>query len=199
MNPKETAVVLIEFQNEFCKPGGGLYEAVKDVIEKNQTIPNTVDLVQKARAKGVLILHIPIFFDEGYPELSEASYGIFQAVKDGKTFRKGTWAAQIIDELTPQPGDVVVEGKRSVDAFTSTNLDFILRQRGIKNVAIAGFLTNVCVESTARTAYDRGYHVITLIDCTGSASWDIQGFTTTVNFPVFSRPMKHDEFLAQLE
>lgn len=198
MDPKETAVVLIEFQNEFCKPNGALYGAVKEVLERNQTLANTVDLVTKARAKWVAIVHVPIFFDEGYPEISGEAYGILQAVKDGGTFRKGTWAAEIIEELTPQPGDIVIEGKRSVDAFTSTNLDFILRQRGVRNFAIGGFLTNVCVESTARTAYDRGYNVITLIDCTAAASSDIQDFTTSVNFPIFSRPLTHHEFLAKL-
>jgi len=199
MKAKETAVVLIEFQNEFCSPEGALYGAVKEVLEKNRTIPNTVDLVAKARAKGILIVYVPISFTPDYSELADESYGILQAVKEGKTFRKGTKAVEIIPELAPQPGDIIIEGKRGLCAFATTNLDFILRQRGIKNIALAGFLTNVCVESTMRTAYEKGYNVITLTDCTAATSWEIQEFTVKTNYPIYSRPMTHEEFLAQVE
>jgi len=199
MDPKETAVVLIEFQNEFCSPDGALYGAVKEVLEKNKTIPNTVDLVAKARKKGVQIVYVPISFTEDYHEVMEEPYGILKNVVEGKAFRKGIKAVEIIAELKPQPGDIVVEGKRGLCGFASTNLDFILRQRGIRNVALAGFLTNVCVESTMRTAYEKGYNVITLTDCTAATSWEIQEFTVKTNYPIYSRPMTHDEFLAQLE
>jgi ureidoacrylate peracid hydrolase len=89
-------VVLIEFQNEFASPSGGLYEAVKEVLEKNQTIPNTVDLVAKARAKGVQIIHVPIAFSEDYREMQHVPFGILKGVKYGKLFIKGSKAAEII-------------------------------------------------------------------------------------------------------
>lgn len=198
MNPKETAVVLIEFQNEFASPSGGLYEAVKEVLEKNQTIPNTVDLVAKARAKGVQLIYVPIAFSEDYREMQPVPFGILKGVKDGKLFIKGSKAAEIIDELKPQAGDLVLEGKRGLCGFASTNLDFTLRQHGFKNVALAGFLTNVCVESSMRSAYDLGYNVITLTDCTATTSLEIQEFTVKTNYPIYSHPMTHHEFLAQL-
>lgn len=198
MNPKETVVVLIEFQNEFASPSGGLYEAVKEVLEKNQTIPNTVDLVAKARAKGVQLIYVPIAFSEDYREMQPVPFGILKGVKDGKLFIKGSKAAEIIDELKPQSGDLVLEGKRGLCGFASTNLDFILRQHGFKNVALAGFLTNVCVESSMRSAYDLGYNVITLTDCTATTSMEIQEFTVKTNYPIYSHPMTHHEFLAQL-
>lgn len=198
MNPKETVVVLIEFQNEFASPSGGLYEAVKEVLEKNQTIPNTVDLVAKARAKGVQLIYVPIAFSKDYREMQPVPFGILKGVKDGKLFIKGSKAAEIIDELKPQAGDLVLEGKRGLCGFASTNLDFTLRQHGFKNVALAGFLTNVCVESSMRSAYDLGYNVITLTDCTATTSLEIQEFTVKTNYPIYSHPMTHHEFLAQL-
>ena len=67
---------------------------------------------------------------------------------DSQAFRKDTWGAEIVPALTPRPQDIVVEGKRGLDAFASTNLDFILRSRGITTIALGGFLTNCCVEST---------------------------------------------------
>ena len=67
-------------------------------------------------------------------------------VKEGGCFKASEWGGAICDELAPQQGDVVVEGKRGLDGFASTNLDFVLRQNQIENVVLGGFLTNCCVE-----------------------------------------------------
>lgn len=91
-----------------------------------------------------------------------------------------------------------MEGKRGLDGFASTNLDFILRSRGIKNIALGGFLTNCCVESTMRTGYEKGYNVVTLKDCTAALSDEEQQLAVEKNYPMFSRPMSHQEFLAEL-
>ena len=72
--------------------------------------------------------------------------------------------------MTPADGDIVIEGKRGFDAFASTNLDFILRSKGITTIALGGFLTNCCVESTMRTGYEKGYQVYTLTDCLAATS-----------------------------
>ena len=89
---------------------------------------------------------------------------------DGNAFVKGSWGAAIVDDLAPGEGDIVIEGKRGLDTFASTNLDFILRSKGIKTVVLGGFLTNCCVESTMRTGYENGYQVITLTDCAAATS-----------------------------
>ena len=198
MDPKRTALVLIEYQNDFASKGGTLHEAVKGVMEKNNMLQNTVDTVKRARAAGCTIVHAPISFVEGYGELSSEPYGILKGVVDSKSFRKGSWGAEIVDDLKPQPGDIVVEGKRGLCGFASTNLDFILRSRGIETIALGGFLTNCCVESTMRTGYEKGYKVITLKDCTAALSEDEQKLATEKNYPMFSRPMNHDEFLTEL-
>src|SRR4029077_12905883 len=91
---------------------------------------------------------------------------ILRGVGDRKSFVQGSWGAAIVDVLKPQPQDIVIEGKRGLDGFITTNLDFILRSRGIDTIALGGFLTNCCVESTMRTGYEKGYNVITLKDCT---------------------------------
>lgn len=198
MNPQKTAIVLIEYQNDFVKEGGAQHAAVAPVMESTDMLANSLALVEQARSLGVTIMLAPISFAEGYPEISPDPYGILKGVADSKAFRKGTWGAEIIDELIPMPGDVVVEGKRGLDCFFSTNLDFVLRQRGITNVALAGFLTNCCVESTMRSAYERGYQVVTLTDCTATLSEEEQRVAVEKNFAMFSRPMKHRAFLDEL-
>lgn len=156
MNPKTTALVLIEYQNDFTTPKGVFHDGVKGVMQSNNMLANTVDVVKRARDAGATVMHAPISFAEGYGELTGKPYGILKGVVDNKAFRKGSWGAAIVDVLTPQSGDIVIEGKRGLDAFPSTNLDFILRSKGIQTVVLGGFLTNCCVESTMRSAYERG-------------------------------------------
>jgi len=198
MDPKQTAVVLIEYQNDFTSEGGTLHDAVKPVMKSTNMLANTVETVKEARKLGATIIYAPISFTDDYRELSDQPYGILKGVVDSKSFRKGTWGAEIVDALKPGPQDIVVEGKRGLCGFASTNLDFILRSRGITNVVLGGFLTNCCVESTMRTGYEKGYNVVTLKDCTAALSEEEQRLAVEKNYPMFSRPMNHDEFLAEL-
>jgi ureidoacrylate peracid hydrolase len=198
MDPKKTALVLIEYQNDFTSEGGTLHAGVKGVMDKTHMLENTVETVKKARAAGCTIVYAPITFKEGYKELSDQPYGILKGVVDSKSFVQGSWGAAIVDVLQPQPGDIIVEGKRGLCGFASTNLDFILRSRGIETIALGGFLTNCCVESTMRTGYEKGYNVITLKDCTAALSDEEQNLAVEKNYPMFSRPMNHDEFLKAL-
>jgi ureidoacrylate peracid hydrolase len=198
MDPKQTAVVLIEYQNDFTSEGGTLHEAVKPVMESTNMLANTIETVQKVRQIGAMIVYAPISFTDGYHELNPQPYGILKGVVDSQSFRKGTWGAQIVDVLKPGAQDIVIEGKRGLCGFASTNLDFILRSRGITNIALGGFLTNCCVESTMRTGYEKGYNVITLKDCTAALSSEEQRLAVEKNYPMFSRPMNHDEFLVEL-
>ena len=198
MNPKTTAVVLIEYQNDFATEGGIFHNAVKEVMGANRMLPNTVKVVTEAREAGATIVHVPISFSGDYHEITPNPYGILKGVVDNKAFRKGTWGVEIIDELKPQPEDIVIEGKRGLCGFQSTNLDFILRSRGIQTVALGGFLTNCCVESTMRSAYERGFEVITLTDCTAATSQKEQDAALACDFGMFSHPMTHAEFIEQL-
>jgi nicotinamidase-related amidase len=198
LDPKKTAVVMIEFQNDFTTEGGSLHDAVKGVMESSHMLENAQETVAKAREMGATIIHAPITFAEGYPELGEHPYGILKGVVDTSSFRKGTWGADFAEEMKPQEGDLIVEGKRGLCAFSSTNLDFILRGRGIENVALGGFLTNCCVESSMRTAYEKGFNVFTLTDCVAATSEEEQRVAIEKDYPMFSRPVDHHEFLSYL-
>jgi ureidoacrylate peracid hydrolase len=167
-------------------------------MEQEHMLPNSVETVAKARELGATIIYAPITFTPDYHELTPTPYGILKGVVDSKSFRKGTWGAEIVQDLTPAEQDIVVEGKRGLDTFASTNLDFILRSRGITTIALGGFLTNCCVESTMRTGYEKGFDVITLKDCTATLSEEEQRLAVEKNYPMFSRPMDHNEFIAEL-
>jgi nicotinamidase-related amidase len=198
IDPATTAVVLIEYQNDFTSEGGVLHGAVQDVMGKTDMMANTQRVVGAARKAGVTVMHAPITFSAGYNELSAHPYGILKGVVDGNAFVKGSWGAAIVDDLTPAEGDIVVEGKRGLDTFASTNLDFILRSKGITTIVLGGFLTNCCVESTMRTGYENGYEVITLSDCVAATSVDEHENALNYDFPMFSKPMTSGEFIDQL-
>jgi nicotinamidase-related amidase len=198
IDPKTTAVVLIEYQNDFTTEGGVLHEAVSGVMQKTDMLAHTREVVDAARGAGVIIMHAPITFAEGYGELTNHPYGILKGVVDGQAFVKGSWGAEITDELAPAAGDIVVEGKRGLDTFASTNLDFILRSKGITTIALGGFLTNCCVESTMRSGYENGYRVITLSDCVAATSVEEHENALKYDFPMFSQPMTAKEFVDEL-
>ena len=198
MDPSKTAVVLVEFQNDFTTDGGALHGAVAEVMEQTDMIEHTQAAVAAARSAGATIIHSPIQFAPGYNEITAHPYGILKGVVDTNAFVKGSWGAEIVGDVAPEEGDIVLEGKRGLDAFASTNLDFILRSKGVQTVALAGFLTNCCVESTMRSAYERGYEVVTLTDCLGATSMAEHENAITYDYPMFSKPMTADEFAGAL-
>jgi len=197
LDPATTAVVLIEYQNEFTSDGGVLHGAVAEVMDKTNMLANTKEVVAAARAAGATIMHAPITFAAGYNELSKHPYGILKGVVDGRAFVKDSWGAAIVDSLAPQPGDIVIEGKRGLDTFASTNLDFILRSKGITTIVLGGFLTNCCVESTMRSGYENGYQVITLTDCTAATSVPEHENAISYDYPMFSKPMSAADVIAE--
>ena len=198
LDPATTAVVLIEYQNDFTTEGGVLHGAVADVMDKTGMLANTVAVVEAARRAGAMVMHAPITFVEGYHEISSRPYGILKGVVDGNAFVKGSWGAAIVDDLAPQGGDIVIEGKRGLDTFASTNLDFILRNKGITTIVLGGFLTNCCVESTMRTGYENGYRVITLTDCVAATSQAEHDNAISFDYPMFSMPVTSDDVVAAL-
>jgi ureidoacrylate peracid hydrolase len=198
IDPKTTAVVLIEYQNDFTSEGGVLHGAVSEVMDKTGMLANTRGVAEAARASGATVMHAPIAFAEGYNEISAHPYGILKGVVDGNAFVKGSWGAAITDDLAPADGDILIEGKRGLDTFASTNLDFILRSKGITTIALGGFLTNCCVESTMRSGYENGYRVITLTDCLAATSAEEHDNALKYDFPMFSQPMSSSDFITEL-
>ncbi len=130
IDPSRTAVVLIEYQNDFTSEGGALHGAVAGVMERRGCSTT------RARSSRPRVPPAPPSCTrrsrscEGFGELADHPYGILKGVVDSTAFVKGSWGAEIVDALAPQRGDIVVEGKRGLDAFATTNLDFILRAAG---------------------------------------------------------------------
>lgn len=204
---EKTAIVLIEAQNDFLSPGGTMYAHIKEQLAKRNVISNLQKLLEGARGKAK-IMYVPFHpFEKGFPELKKggpACEGLrgwemdMEADWGTGAWLKGTPGPEIIDELRPQPSDIIIEGKKTLDAFHSTALDYMLRANEIEYVAFVGFHTNWCVESSARSAYDKGYRVIVIGDCTGTDTQTEQDYAEQYIFPKIGKVMNVNEFLSAL-
>ncbi len=146
---KETALIIVDMQNDFVKPEGKLF-----VPTAPQTVPVIKELLEKARKAGVLRIFTQ---DTHYPE--DPEFKIW-----GEHVLKGSWGWEIIDELKPKiPEEIVVE-KMRYDGFFGTSLDHILRVYGIKNLVVVGTVANICVLHTVASAAMNLYKVIVPID-----------------------------------
>jgi len=141
--------------------------------------------------KGRMVLAV-----SAYREFGANPVGILKLIKDSGALKKGTKGVEMIEELEPYIDQItIVPGKRGLCSFGVPLMDSILKEHGIKNVALGGLLTNICVESTARSAYDRGYAVTILKDCTACKSFMEQEFAERYIFPLIGHVKTHDEFL----
>jgi ureidoacrylate peracid hydrolase len=171
---EKSAIVVVDMQNAFASKGGLLDLAGID-ISGAPAVVRTIDAVlNAARARGMQV----VYLQTGYkPDLSngggptspnprkETALCLMRARPEyrGKLLIEGTWDFQIVDELTPKPGDVVVL-KTRYSGFAGTTLDSVLRVREIRYLFFVGIATNVCVESTLRDAYFHEYWPILVTD-----------------------------------
>ena len=151
-----------------------------------------------ARAKGITVIHAPIMFKEDASDNPNKCLGILAGCAKDHLFTEGTWNADFHESMKPLKGDVVVKGKRGLDGFPGTDLESTLVKKKIETVVLSGFLTNCCVESTMRTAYEKGFNTITLTDCCATTSAEGHRGATEGTFGMFSSPMTGEEFLKKI-
>lgn len=196
MELQHTALLLIGFQNEYFSPEGTLYGFLSGA---SQLLANTVDLVERLRSTPILIVDTPIYFTPDYSELVEPT-GILKAIKELGAFKAGTRGSERLPEIRQFNKRIVeVPGKRGLNAFSNTDLDDLLKLRGITTVALAGVKTSLCIDSTGRSAYEKGYKVSILSDCTGGTDDFEQKFYCDKIFPLYAEVIDHEQFLGRLD
>ncbi|MCL9814746.1 cysteine hydrolase family protein [Natranaeroarchaeum aerophilus] len=163
LDPDTTALVIVDMQNGFAHPDGALYApGSEDVIEP------IADLIERAREAGVQIVYTR---DVHPPQQFEGNHYYDEFEQWGEHVREGSWEAELVEELTIQPDDHVVE-KHTYDAFHETELDGWLSARGIDDLVFCGTLANVCVLHTAGSAGLRDYRPILVEDAIGAIEDD---------------------------
>lgn len=199
MQPQKTALILIGYQNDYFSPDGILYRVIEESSKVTNVIANTVHLLENLAVSPTLIVTTPIFFTPNYEELIDP-IGILKTIKEVNAFQMGTPGSETIQELLPFTDRILeVPGKRGFNAFINTNLDEVLKQRGITDVVVAGAVTSICIDSTGRAAHEKGYHVTILSDCTSARTVFEQDFYCSTVFPLYAQVMKNKELLANLD
>jgi nicotinamidase-related amidase len=173
-DPASTALVIIDMQRDFCEPGGFGETLGNDVSLLRAVIPPLQAVLAAARAAGLMVIHTR----EGHrPDLSdcppaklnrgEPTLRIGEPGPKGRILIRGEYGHDIIDELAPLPGELVVD-KPGKGSFHGTDLGERLTAAAITSLIVAGVTTEVCVHTTVREANDRGYECLVLSDCVGS-------------------------------
>lgn len=167
LDPRTAALIVVDMQVDFVSPKGKLF-----VPDARKTMPAIRSLIARARKARV-----PVIFTQDWHRADDPEFSIWppHAVE-------GSRGAKIIPELNPFPEDYLIR-KRTYDAFFSTDLDLLLRQKGIQNLIIAGTVSNICVLHIAGSARLRGYEIIVPMDAISSLTpFDRQAALRQISF-----------------
>lgn len=168
MVKENSALLLIEFQNEWLDESGKLNSLLHDREQFTTSIKNAKNVLLSAREAAMHIIHSGLSYSHDYKELGQATHGLRSVIPMHKTFLANTYASQFADGFQPNDHEFVVQGRIASSAFSGSNLDSYLKNNNIKTLFIIGYALHVCVESTVRAAHDLGYEVIVIEDASAA-------------------------------
>ncbi|MGD1854629.1 MAG: cysteine hydrolase family protein [Leptolyngbyaceae cyanobacterium] len=187
-----TALLVIDMQNDFCTTGGWADRKGFDVSQTQKPIQPLQTLLESLRQTPVTIIHTR----EGHrPDLSDCPpHKLARSKKQnaeigsegamGRLLTRGSKSHDFVDELQPVSGEIVLD-KPGKGAFVATDLDLILRQRGIQQLLLTGVTTECCVHTTLRTANDLGYECLLLEDCCASLNPEFHRISVEMTQTIF--------------
>lgn len=186
MKYSNTALLLIGFQNDYFSEDGILHGVIEESSRVTGVLENTLSLLKNSGKDFGMVVNTPIIFTENYSEIKQP-VGILKTIIEVGAFQGGKPGSEVIKELD-KFDDLIrtIPGKRGLNAFTNTGLESLLKENGISHVVLAGTVTSLCIDSSARSAVDSGFKVTVLADCTSSRTPYEQQFYCEQIFPLYA-------------
>ncbi len=210
VDPSNSALIVVDVQNDFCHSEGVFGKRGFDMGPIQEILPRLRRLMDEARGVGVSVILFQVVHS---PDCNWSAYHRLERLKSGSAdpgsdrtqsgaggmgsdlVVEGTWGAELCEGFEPQPGDIFLK-KNRYGGFTGTNLDLILRSRGVETIILTGVATNVCVESTAREGFMLDYNVIMVDDACATTSREEHEATLLNCRNYFGRVATVDEVVA---
>jgi nicotinamidase-related amidase len=190
----DSAFLVLHFQNGVAHPDGVWGKYLFPQVEKNGSVGNARRALETARQRGMLVIYVNIAWRPGFPELPDNTCGLLKEAKDNDECLVGSWGADVIDELKPEGNEIIVINFGS-DGFEGTDLDLILRNRGIKSLYVVGQCIEHVVATTVKRAVNMGYSATVLKDCT--SGFTDQNYDAMVEImPLYADLITADEFVS---
>ncbi len=178
VDPLHAALIVVDMQNDFCAKGGMFDREGRDLRMIQAMIPRLTNFIDKAREVELTIIYIQnIYTSESNWYLSDVWLEQAKRARKGSYIEypvceRNSWGADFYTGIKPLPSEIVVN-KHRFDAFQDTDLDLILRSKGIRTLIMSGVATNVCVETTARHGFVKDYYIVFPKDCTATSAGEL--------------------------
>lgn len=192
-----SALLVLHYQNGLVRHEGVFaFSGTAAQVEKHGCLDKTAAVLHAARTAGIPVIYVNIAFRPGFPELKKPTYPLIESIQERNAFLRGSWDAAVPEELEPQPEDIEVINFDS-SAFSHTDLDCILRAKGVRHLFLAGIATNWVVESTTRYGAELGYDVTVLEDCCQGFSDELHDFAIAQTLPYYATIATSADFVAR--
>jgi nicotinamidase-related amidase len=199
IDPGRSALLVLHYQNGLVRHEGVFaFSGTAAQVEKHGCIEKTASAIRAARAAGIPVAYVNIEYRPGFPELKKPTYPLIESIQERNAFLRGSWDAAVPEELEPAEDDLVVINFNS-SAFSHTDLDCILRAKGVATLYLAGIATNWVVESTARYGAELGYDITVLADCCQGFSDELHDFAIEKTLPYYATIATSSDFVGALE
>jgi nicotinamidase-related amidase len=198
IDPAKTALLLLHWQNDLAARSSKVAGDMPERLAAAHTVEHTQAVLKATREKGMLVIYVNASHRPGYPEIAAKPFPLASHLIEAGIVVRGTWGVEVIDQLKPRDDEIVIYNY-STSGFCYTELDIILRNKGITDIVLSGLVTNWVVESTARDGANRGYFIYVLKDCCNTMNNEMHNWTLKNILPSLGVVLDSETYIAALQ
>lgn len=194
MNTHKSALILIEYQNDWMAPDGGINSQFKDRKQFDNSVINSTKVLAEARRRNMEVIYVTMTLEPTFKVLGQAKYGLRAMMPKYRSFLGKQ--AEFFPGFEPNAGEYVIRERAGSSAFVGTTLDSYLRNNHIEDIYLMGYSLRQCVESTLRSGHDLGYNTNVIYDASAAFTHEQQASFLTDILPFYGNAVTTQEFLS---